>query len=185
MIVPLPCAPNGMTSSPARSPPKTGVSKRSTATSFNRFCSIVSRCRRPTNFPRCWIAFASADYWICGFTKPERSRGLKQRTALLLWAALAPGSNSCSGRGLDSNLRETRIAAVRGLGRTARMEAALPILDRIVTGRFDAPERSLKNALVNCCRTYPQVLVNYVEQTRGRFASCWHACSASWLSLTR
>jgi HEAT repeat protein len=69
--------------------------------------------------------------------------------------------------GLDSHLRETRIAAVRGLGRTARMEAAIPILDRMVTGQFDAPERSLKNALVNCCRSDPAVLLNYIEQTHG------------------
>src|ERR1700723_1885052 len=41
------------------------------------------------------------------------------------------------------------------------------LLDRIVTGRFDAPERSLKNALVNCCRTYPQVLISYLEHADG------------------
>jgi hypothetical protein len=64
-------------------------------------------------------------------------------------------------------LRETRIAAVRGLGRTARVEAAIPILDRIVSGQLDAPERSLKNALVNCCRAHPEVLFNYVEHTNG------------------
>ncbi|HLB91482.1 MAG TPA: HEAT repeat domain-containing protein [Terriglobales bacterium] len=96
------------------------------------------------------------------------SRGLKQRTALLaLGRTRAREAIPALAAGLDSNLRETRIAAVRGLGRTARMEAAIPILDRIVTGRFDAPERSLKNALVNCCRSYPEVLVNYVEQTQG------------------
>ena len=95
------------------------------------------------------------------------SRGLKQRTALLaLGRTRAMEAIPALASGLDSHLRETRIAAVRGLGRTARMEAAIPILDRIVTGQFDAPERSLKNALVNCCRSYPEVLVNYVEQTQ-------------------
>ena len=96
------------------------------------------------------------------------SRGWKQRTALLtLGRTRAAEAIPALAEGLDSRLRETRIAAVRGLGRTARMEAAIPILDRIVTGRFDAPERSLKNALVNCCRANPEVLVNYVEQTSG------------------
>jgi HEAT repeat protein len=96
------------------------------------------------------------------------SRGLKQRTALLaLGRTRAMEAIPALAAGLDSHLRETRIAAVRGLGRTARMEAAIPILDRIVTGRFDAPERSLKNALVSCCRSDPEVLVNYVEQTQG------------------
>src|ERR1700685_2820202 len=95
-------------------------------------------------------------------------RGLKQRTALLaLGRTRAMEAIPALAAGLDSHLRETRIAAVRGLGRTARMEAAIPILDRIVTGQFDAPERSLKNALVNCCRSDPNVLVNYIEQTHG------------------
>jgi HEAT repeat protein len=96
------------------------------------------------------------------------SHGLKQRTALLaLGRTRAMEAIPALAAGLDSHLRETRIAAVRGLGRTARREAAIPILDRIVTGRFDAPERSLKNALVSCCRSDPAVLVNYVEQTQG------------------
>ena len=96
------------------------------------------------------------------------SRGLKQRTALLaLGRTRAMEAIPALAAGLDSHLPETRIAAVRGLGRTARIEAAIPILDRIVTGQFDAPERSLKNALVNCCRSDPDVLVNYIEQTHG------------------
>src|SRR5580693_2430946 len=96
------------------------------------------------------------------------SRGWKQRTALLaLGRTRAVEAIPALAEGLDSPLRETRMAAVRGLGRTARMEAALPILDRIVTGQFDAPERSLKNALVNCCRTHPRVLINYLEHSDG------------------
>ena len=96
------------------------------------------------------------------------SRGLKQRTALLaLGRTRAMEAIPALAAGLDSRLRETRIAAVRGLGRTARMEAAIPILDRVVTGQFDAPERSLKNALVNCFRSHPEILVNYVEHTQG------------------
>jgi HEAT repeat protein len=96
------------------------------------------------------------------------SRGWKQRTALLaLGRTRAMEAIPALAEGLDSRLCDTRIAAVRGLGRTARMEAAIPILDRIVTGQFDAPERSLKNALVNCCRTHPEVLINYVEHTHG------------------
>jgi HEAT repeat protein len=96
------------------------------------------------------------------------SRGWKQRTALLtLGRTRAVEAIPALAEGLDSRLRETRIAAVRGLGRTARTEAAIPILDRILTGQFDAPERSLKNALVNCCRAQPQVLIKYVEHANG------------------
>jgi HEAT repeat protein len=96
------------------------------------------------------------------------TQGWNQRTALLtLGRTRAMEAIPALAEGLDSPLRETRIAAVRGLGRTARMEAALPILDRIVTGQFDAPERSLKNALVNCCRTHPHILINYLEHSDG------------------
>jgi HEAT repeat protein len=96
------------------------------------------------------------------------TRGWKQQTALLaLGRTRAMEAIPALAEGLDSPLRETRIAAVRGLGRTARMEAAIPILDRIVTGQFDAPERSLKNSLVNCCRTHPEVLINYLEHSDG------------------
>ena len=96
------------------------------------------------------------------------TQGWNQRTALLtLGRTRAMEAIPALAEGLDSPLRETRIAAVRGLGRTARMEAALPILDRIVTGQFDAPERSLKNALVNCCRTHPHILINYLEHSNG------------------
>jgi HEAT repeat protein len=98
----------------------------------------------------------------------RNTHGWKQRTALLtLGRTRAVEAIPALAEGLDSPLRETRMAAVRGLGRTARMEAALPILDRIVTGQFDAPERSLKNALVNCCRSHPQVLINYLEHSDG------------------
>jgi HEAT repeat protein len=98
----------------------------------------------------------------------RNSRGWKQRTALLaLGRTRAVEAIPALAEGLDSRLSETRIAAVRGLGRTAIREAAIPILDRIVAGHLDAPERSLKNALVNCCRTHPEMLVNYVAQTEG------------------
>src|SRR6202051_1562154 len=98
----------------------------------------------------------------------RKSRGWKQRTALLaLGRTRAMEAIPALAEGLDSRLSETRIAAVRGLGRTAIREAAIPILDRIVAGHLDAPERSLKNALVNCCRSYPEMLVNYVAQTEG------------------
>ena len=98
----------------------------------------------------------------------RNSRGWKQRTALLaLGRTRAVEAIPALAEGLDSRLSETRIAAVRGLGRTAIREAAIPILDRIVAGHLDAPERSLKNALVNCCRSHPEMLVTYVAQTEG------------------
>jgi HEAT repeat protein len=92
----------------------------------------------------------------------------KQRTALLaLGRTRAREAIPALVAGLDSRSAETRIAAIRALGRTAITEAAIPILDRIVDGQLDAPERSVKNALANCCRSNPEILVRYLEQARG------------------
>jgi HEAT repeat protein len=92
----------------------------------------------------------------------------KQRTALLaLGRTRAKEAIPALAEGLDSRQPETRIAAIRGLGRTAILEAAIPILDRIVAGKLDAPERTLKNSLANCCRSQPQILISYLEQTHG------------------
>jgi HEAT repeat protein len=95
-------------------------------------------------------------------------RSWKQRTALLaLGRTRAREAIPALAAALDSRLAETRIAAIRGLGRTAIMEAAIPILDRIVDGKLDAPERSVKNSLANCCRSHPEILISYLEQTQG------------------
>jgi len=96
------------------------------------------------------------------------ARSWKQRRSLLaLGRTRAKEAIPALAAGLDSGLAETRIAAVRALGRTTVVEAAIPILDRIVAGHLDAPERSLKNALTNCCRSHPEVLVRYLDQTQG------------------
>jgi HEAT repeat protein len=96
------------------------------------------------------------------------ARGWKQRAALLaLGRTRAKEAIPALAAGLDSRMGEIRIAAVRALGRTAITEAAIPILDRVVDGKLDAPERSLKTALANCCRSYPEILIRYLEQTQG------------------
>jgi len=92
----------------------------------------------------------------------------KQRSALLaLGRTRAKEAIPALAAGLDSHRTETRTAAVRALGRTAIVEAAIPILDRLVDGQLDAPERSLKNSLANCCRSRPEILVTYLEQAQG------------------
>jgi HEAT repeats/PBS lyase HEAT-like repeat len=92
----------------------------------------------------------------------------KQRAALLaLGRTRAREAIPALAAGLDSRSAETRITAIRALGRTAIMEAAIPILDRVVEGQLDAPERSVKNSLANCCRSHPETLVRYLEQTQG------------------
>ncbi len=96
------------------------------------------------------------------------ARSWKQRTALLtLGRTRANEAIPALAAGLDSPHPETRIAAVRALGRTGIVEAAVPILERILEGRLDAPERSLKNSLTNCCRSRPTVLVGYLAEAQG------------------
>jgi HEAT repeat protein len=122
----------------------------------------------PANLPPLLDCLRASGLLDMRIYEARNSRGWKQRTALLaLGRTRAVEAIPALAEGLDSRLSETRIAAVRGLGRTAIREAAIPILDRIVAGHLDAPERSLKNALVNCCRTHPEMLVNYVAQTEG------------------
>jgi len=84
---------------------------------------------------------------------------------------------------LDSRSRETRIAAVRGLGRIARMDAAIPILERMLT-QLDVPEHTLKSALVKCCNLHPSILVNYVERSHGAVRQLLARVLESWHRLT-
>jgi HEAT repeat protein len=97
------------------------------------------------------------------------ARGWKQRTALLaLGRTRAKEAIPSLAAALDSPAAETRIAAVRALGRTNILEAAIPILDRVADGQLDAPERTLKTALANCSRSHPNVLIGYLDQTQGK-----------------
>ena len=68
---------------------------------------------------------------------------------------------------LDSGDMETRIAAVRGMGKLAFPEAAIPILDRWTDGRLMVPGPVLKNALLNCCRSKPGVLLLHIVHAKG------------------
>jgi len=101
-------------------------------------------------------------------SEARMERGWKQRTALLsLGRTRAVEAIPALAEGLESPSHETRIASVRGLGRTARIEAAIPILDCVLSENCSVPEHTLKNALVNCCRNDPAVLLTYLEQAHG------------------
>jgi len=101
-------------------------------------------------------------------SEARTEHGWKQRTALLaLGRTRAVEAIPALAEALDSPSRETRIAAVRALGRTARREAAIPILDCMAAGQLDVPEHALKNALVHCCGGCPEILLNYLLQSQG------------------
>jgi HEAT repeat protein len=95
-------------------------------------------------------------------------KGWKQRTALVaLGRTRTPEAVPALAEALDSSSAETRIAAVRGLGRTGVIEAAVPLLDRYVAGQLHVPEHVLKNALAACCRPYPSIVLSYMDQSSG------------------
>jgi hypothetical protein len=54
---------------------------------------------------------------------------------------------------LDDHRQETRVAAVRGLGRIGSPQAAVPILERLLRGQLIIPAPVLQNALIHCYRT--------------------------------
>ena len=97
------------------------------------------------------------------------SQGWDRRSALLrLGRTRAPEAVPALVEALESASEETRIAAVRGLGRIALPQAAVPLLDIFAAGQLEVPEHTLKNALMNCCREAPEVLLPHLNRTSGR-----------------
>lgn len=95
--------------------------------------------------------------------------GWHQRSVLLaLGRTRTPEAVPALVEALESSSEETRVAAVRGLGRISSAKAALPLLDLFVEERLQVPEHTLKNALLNCCGEEPEVLLPYLDRARGQ-----------------
>jgi hypothetical protein len=74
------------------------------------------------------------------------SEGWRRRSVLLkLGRTRAPEAIPALVEALESPSEETRVAAVRGLGRIAAAQAALPLLEYFVAGDLQVPEHTLKN----------------------------------------
>ncbi|MGP0019095.1 MAG: HEAT repeat domain-containing protein [Candidatus Sulfotelmatobacter sp.] len=96
------------------------------------------------------------------------SQGWARRSALLrLGRTRAPEAVPALVEALESSSEETRIAAVRGLGRIGRPQAAVLLLDFFAAEQLHVPEHTLKNALMNCCREAPEVLLPHLNRTSG------------------
>ena len=96
-------------------------------------------------------------------------RGWKRRQALVSLGRMhAPEAIPALAEALDDSNLETRIAAVRGLGRTGLAAAAEPILERVFYDTLRVPSRPLQNALLSCCREHPSVLLPYVRKADDR-----------------
>ncbi len=92
----------------------------------------------------------------------------KRRAALvILGRTRAPESVPALAEALDSADVETKIAAVRGLGKIADASGAVPILERYAARKLDVPWGVLKNALLSCCENDPELLSRYLRVAEG------------------
>jgi HEAT repeat protein len=92
-------------------------------------------------------------------------QGWRKRQALFsLGRTRAPEVIPALAEALDDPSEETRVAAIRGLGRLGIPDAAVPILDHLVDGRLKLPNIVIQNALLNCCRWQASILVPYMRR---------------------
>lgn len=95
-------------------------------------------------------------------------RGWRRMRALVaLGRTRAPEGISALAEGLRDRDLETRLAALRGLGRMACPQAAEEILAWIGETGLSVPALPLQNALVHCAVERPQILVPYVQRSQG------------------
>src|SRR6267142_4489712 len=94
-----------------------------------------------------------------GWRRMRALVALGQTRALECISALAEGLR-------DRDL-EIRLAALRGLGRTAAPQAAEEILAWVGERGLCVPALPLQSALIQCCAERPQVLLPYVQHAAG------------------
>lgn len=98
----------------------------------------------------------------------QKHRGWRRKKALIaLGRTRAPEGIHALGEGLRDKDSENRLAALRGLGRLASPEAANEILGWLAESGLTVAALPLQNALINCCRERPQVLIPYLQHASG------------------
>jgi len=111
------------------------------------------------------VLFRSLDQRI---QEARTAKGWQRWRALVtLGRTRAPEAVPALTDALDSSDMETRIAAVRGIGKLAIPEAAAPLLERFCDGRLMVPAAVIKNAVLNCCRGHPALLLHYAVHGSG------------------
>ncbi len=90
-------------------------------------------------------------------------RGWRRHKALLALGRMrVPEAIPALAEGLDDGEEECRIAATRGLGRLGLPRAAVPILQRLSTGKLQVPSSLLLDALINNCRATPALALTFL-----------------------
>src|SRR5262245_23703208 len=89
----------------------------------------------------------------------------RQKALLALGRMRVPEAIPALAEGLDDANEDCRIAATRGLGRLGLPRAAVPILDRLSTGKLEAPSSLLLDALINNCRATPALILTFLMKS--------------------
>jgi HEAT repeat protein len=91
----------------------------------------------------------------------------RMRSLVALGRTRAPEGIPALAEGLRDRDLETRLAALRGLGRMASPQAAEEILAWVGETGLSVPALPLQSALIQCCAERPQMLLPYVQHAAG------------------
>jgi len=91
----------------------------------------------------------------------------RMRALVALGRTRAPEGISALSEGLRSRDVETRLAALRGLSRTAAPQAGKEILDWVAENGISVAALPLQSALIQCCAERPQMLLPYLQHAEG------------------
>src|SRR5712671_5856276 len=91
----------------------------------------------------------------------------RMRALVALGQTRALEGISALAEGLRDRDLEIRLAALRGLGRTASPQAAEEILAWVGEKGLAVPALPLQSALIQCCAERPQLLLPYVQSATG------------------
>jgi HEAT repeat protein len=89
----------------------------------------------------------------------------RDQALLALGRMGVPESIRVLSEALDDAAEETRIAAVRGLGRLGLCGAAVPILERLSAGKLDVPPAVSQDALINNCRSASGLVLTFLSKS--------------------
>src|SRR5258708_30131045 len=91
----------------------------------------------------------------------------RMRALVALGRTRAPEGISALAEALRGRNLEARLAALRGLGRTASPKAAEEILAWVGEKGLVVPALPLQSALIQCCAERPRLLLPYVQSATG------------------
>lgn len=91
----------------------------------------------------------------------------RRRAMLALGEMRVPEAVAPLMEALDDWQLDTRLMAVKALGRTGLAEAAEPILESYMVGALKVPEDPVSNALVRCYKNQPEALLPYLRRSLG------------------